>query len=123
MWPLNFDPVWLLECDGFSAKDEDERASPLPDDDRVWDAVEHNNFAMMRQEGRDHKQMRKGKVGDWKEEREPATVQELERRCTDVMEYLHYEQHYLNRHTDVEQESEATARSPLDVHPSDGDAL
>lgn len=22
-WPVNFDPVWLLECDGFEAKEEE----------------------------------------------------------------------------------------------------
>ena len=21
-WPMNFDPAWLLECDGFQAKDK-----------------------------------------------------------------------------------------------------
>lgn len=32
-WPLNFDPVWLKSCDGFSDKEEDRKAeqklSPL----------------------------------------------------------------------------------------------
>ena len=26
-WPLNFDPIWLLECDGFST---DEKAKQAP---------------------------------------------------------------------------------------------
>jgi hypothetical protein len=25
LWPLNFDPVWLEKCDGFSDKPEDKR--------------------------------------------------------------------------------------------------
>lgn len=33
LWPLNFDPVWMLECDGFSADPKDnkseQKASPL----------------------------------------------------------------------------------------------
>ena len=32
MWPLNFDPTWLLECDGFSddPKDKKERVELDP---------------------------------------------------------------------------------------------
>ena len=26
MWPRNFDPTWLLECDGFSTEEEDRKA-------------------------------------------------------------------------------------------------
>jgi hypothetical protein len=33
MWPLNFDPIWLLECDGYSNNPEDKKekmiGSPL----------------------------------------------------------------------------------------------
>ena len=33
MWPFNFDPVWLVSCDGFSDKPEDnkpeQRGNPL----------------------------------------------------------------------------------------------
>jgi hypothetical protein len=25
MWPLNFDPTWLVSCDGFSDKPEDKK--------------------------------------------------------------------------------------------------
>lgn len=25
MWPLNFDPTWLMSCDGFSDKPEDKK--------------------------------------------------------------------------------------------------
>lgn len=25
MWPLNFDPVWLISCNGFSDKPEDKK--------------------------------------------------------------------------------------------------
>ena len=25
MWPLNFDPTWLISCDGFSDKPEDKK--------------------------------------------------------------------------------------------------
>ena len=25
MWPINFDPTWLLSCDGFSDKEEDRK--------------------------------------------------------------------------------------------------
>jgi hypothetical protein len=24
-WPLNFDPIWLISCDGFSGKQEDKK--------------------------------------------------------------------------------------------------
>jgi hypothetical protein len=24
-WPINFDPVWLISCDGFKEKDKDDR--------------------------------------------------------------------------------------------------
>ena len=26
-WPVNFDPVWLVACDGFSTSEEDKKAA------------------------------------------------------------------------------------------------
>jgi len=26
LWPLNFDPTWLVSCDGFSTSEEDKKA-------------------------------------------------------------------------------------------------
>lgn len=31
-WPFNFDPVWLISCDGFSDKPEDNLKSEASDD-------------------------------------------------------------------------------------------
>lgn len=28
MWPMNFDPVWLESCDGFSENPEDKKGEP-----------------------------------------------------------------------------------------------
>jgi len=27
LWPLNFDPIWILECDSFSSDESDRKAS------------------------------------------------------------------------------------------------
>jgi len=31
MWPLNFDPTWLISCDGFSDKKEDDKTESEAD--------------------------------------------------------------------------------------------
>lgn len=37
MWPFNFDPVWLVSCDGFSDKPEDKK--PLQKADPITELL------------------------------------------------------------------------------------
>ena len=30
MWPVNFDPTWLISCDGFAAKETDHDQTAMP---------------------------------------------------------------------------------------------
>lgn len=63
----------------------------LPDDDHLKQVVKEHTFSRMIRGDKKHKQMRRGKVGDWKKEMGPKTAAHLEYVCKDVMEFLQYD--------------------------------
>lgn len=63
----------------------------LPGDERLAGVVHDNNFEVMQKEGRAHKLMRRGMVGEGLSGLMPQTRLRLEYTCADVMRFLGYD--------------------------------